>query len=107
MKAILNMPLECNAVLRDGCWPMSRVAPLFEDQFMETGDVCEEFDENDHFVGHARDHPTNSFPVSQGLHEGNFIMICPSEEDKQHLLWTVRAFSNPNSNLEHLRCVLI
>ena len=40
-------------MLRDGFWSTSRVAPSFEDQFTETSDVHDEFDEDDHFVGQA------------------------------------------------------
>ena len=49
----LDMPLECSVVLRDGFWPMSRVGPSFEDQFTEAGDIREEYDEDEHFVGQA------------------------------------------------------
>ena len=64
VKSALDMPLEYSAVLRDGFWPMSRVAPSFEDQYRETGDVCEEFDEDNHFIEQARDHPAESFRVN-------------------------------------------
>ena len=32
---------------------MSRVSALFEDEFTKTGDVQEEFDEDDHIIGQA------------------------------------------------------
>ena len=54
------MPLQYDVVLRDRFWPTSRVAPSFEDEFIDTSDICEEFDEDDHFVGQARDRPTKS-----------------------------------------------
>ena len=63
---------------------MSRVAPSFEDEFTETGDICEEFDEDDHFVGQARDRPVELFRVNRDLYEGYFVVIRPSNEDKQH-----------------------
>ena len=53
VKTALDMPLEYNAVLKDGFWPMSRVGPSFEDQFTEASDVWEEYDEDEHFVGQA------------------------------------------------------
>ena len=71
---------------------------MFEDQFMETNDVCEEFDEDDHFVGQAQDQLAESFQVNQDLYEGYFVAICPCEEDKQHNVWISRALSNSNSN---------
>ena len=61
IKTVLDMPLQYNVVLKDGFWPMSRVAPLFEDQFPEIGDICEEFYKDDHFVEEAQDHPMESF----------------------------------------------
>ena len=51
VKVALDVPLQYNGILRDGFWPTSRVAPLFEDEFTETGDIREEFDEDDHIVG--------------------------------------------------------
>ena len=107
VKAALDLPLQYDGVLRDGFWPTSRVAPSFEDEFTETGDIREEFDEDDHFVGQARDRPAESFRVNRDLYEGYFVAICPSDEDKQHLVWIARALSNPNSNPEHPGCVLI
>ena len=101
------MPLEYNAMLKDGFWPMSRVGPSFEDQFIEAGDVREEYDEDEHFVGQARDRPLESFRVNRDLYEGYFVAVRPSEEDKQRPVWIARALSNPNSNPEHPGCVLI
>ena len=107
VKVALDLPLQYDGVLRDGFWPTSRVAPSFEDEFTETGDIREEFDEDDHFVGQARDRPAESFRVNRDLYEGYFVAICPSDEDKQHPVWIARALSNPNSNPEHPGCVLI
>ena len=107
VRTALDMPLEYNAVLKDGFWPMSRVGPSFEDQFTEAGDVREEYDEDEHFVGQARDRPLESFRVNRDLYEGYFVAICPAEEDKQHPIWIARALSNPNSNPEHPGYVLI
>ena len=107
VKVALDLPLQYDGVLRDGFWPMSRVVPSFEDEFTETGDIREEFDEDDHFVGQARDRPAESFRVNRDLYEGYFVAICPSDEDKQHPVWIARALSDPNSNPEHPGCVLI
>ena len=107
VKVALDLPLQYNGVLRDGFWPTSRVAPSFEDEFIEIGDIREEFDEDDHFVGQARDRPAKLFRVNRDLYEGYFVAICPSDEDKQHPVWIARALSDPNSNPEHPGCVLI
>ena len=86
---------------------MSRVELSFEDQFTEAGDVPEEYDEDERFVGQAQDRPLESFRVNRDLCEGYFVAIRPSEEDRQRLVWIASPLSNPNSNLEHLGCVLI
>ena len=39
VKTALDMPMEYSVLLRDGLWPMSRVGPSFEDQFMEASDI--------------------------------------------------------------------
>ena len=51
MKVALDMPLVYDVPLKDGFWPMTRVTPSFEDEFTEIGDVCKEYDEDEHFVG--------------------------------------------------------
>ena len=107
VKATLDVPLQYNGVLRDGFWPTSSVAPLFEDEFTEIGDIREEFDEDNHFVEQARDCPAESFRVNWNLYEGYFVAIPPFDKDKQGHVWIARALSNPNSNSEHLGCVLI
>ena len=104
---MLDMPLEYNTMLRDGFWPISRVAATFEDQFTETSDVREQYDEDENFVGLSRDCLLESFQVSRDLYEGYFVAIHPFEEDGQRLVWIARALSNPNSSPQHPCCVLI
>ena len=55
MKAALDLLSEYDETLKDGFWPTTKVAPSFEDEFMETGNVHKEYDSDKHFVGHARD----------------------------------------------------
>ena len=59
----LDAPTGFDETLKDGFWPTTRVAPSFEDEFTETGNVWEEYDEDKHFVGQARDRPTESICV--------------------------------------------
>ena len=47
------MPLELDEKLKDGFWSMTRVAPSFEDEFIEVIDVDKEYDEDEHYVGHT------------------------------------------------------
>ena len=60
------------------------MAPSFEDEFTETGNVWEEYDEDERFVGQARDRPTESFRVNRDLYEGYFVAVRPSEDDAEH-----------------------
>jgi hypothetical protein len=41
-------------MLRDGFWPITQFASILEDQIIEDGSVCEEFDKDDFFVGRGR-----------------------------------------------------
>ena len=53
MKADLDVPLKHDDTLKDGFWPMIRVATSFEDEFIETIDVFEKYDKVEHLVGGA------------------------------------------------------
>ena len=61
MKAALDLPFEYDETLKDGFWPTIRVAPSLANEVIETGNVREEYDEDEHFVGHARDCPAKLF----------------------------------------------
>ena len=102
MKVALDLPAGFDETLKDGFWPTTRVAPSFEDEFTETGNVREEYDEDEHFIGQTRDRPAKSFRVNRDLYEGYFVAIRPFEDDGEHSVWITRAFSNPNSNPEYL-----
>ena len=107
MKVALDLPPTFDETLKDRFWPTTRVAASFEDEFTETGNVREEYDEDEHFVGQARDRLVESFRVNRDLYEGYFLAVRPSEDDREHLVWIARALSNPNSNPKYPRCVLI
>ena len=101
MKVALDSPPTFDETLKDGFWQTTRVVPSFEDEFTEIGNVREEYDEDEHFVGQARDRPTKSFRVNLDLYEGYFVAIRPFEDDREHPVWIARALSNPNSNPEY------
>ena len=42
---------EYDVILKDGIWPLKSVVASFKDKFTKTGDVCKEYDEDEHFVG--------------------------------------------------------
>jgi hypothetical protein len=50
----LPLLVETVAMLRDGFWPITQFASILEDQIIEDGSVCEEFDKDDFFVGRGR-----------------------------------------------------
>ena len=102
----LDAPTGFDKTLKDGFWP-TRVAPSFEDEFTKTGNVREEYDEDEHFVGQARDRLGESFRVNRDLYEGYFVAVKPSKDDAEHPFWIARALLNSNSNLEYPGCVLI
>ena len=80
----LDAPIGFDETLKDGFWPTTRVALSFEDEFTETGNVWEEYDEDEHFVGQAHDRLAESFRVNWDLYEGYFMAVRPSEDDAEH-----------------------
>ena len=87
VKTILDLPFEYEGTLKDGFWPSTRIAPLFEDEFTETRNAREEYDEDKPFVGQACDRPTESFSVNRDLYEEYFVAIRPSNDDIEHPEW--------------------
>lgn len=106
VKDALDLPFDDQAILRDGFWPMSRIAPSFVDQFAENGEFLEEYAEDDHFVGQARDRPPQSFRVNRDVYEGYFLALHASDDDGRPF-WVARALSDPNASPEHPGCLLI
>ena len=107
MKAALDLPSQYDETLKDGFWPTTRVAPSFEDEFTETDNIYEEYDEDEHFIGQARDLFIESFWINQDLYKGYFVVVRPFDDDTECPIWVARALSNPNSNPKYRGCVLI
>ena len=57
----LSLPMDTPISLQNGFWPSTRIAHTVEDEFTKQGDVREEYDEDDHFVGRRCDRPPPSF----------------------------------------------
>jgi hypothetical protein len=106
MKDALVLQVQPLPSLCDGFWPVTRFAAALEDQFVEDGSVCKEYDEDDHFIGQTRDHPALSFRVSCYFFEDYFVVVWPTDNDSQPL-WIVHTKSDPNCNLKRPNCVLI
>ena len=77
-----------------------------EDEFTDTGDLREEFDEDDPFVGQAHDRPAPSFRVGRDVYEGYFVALRPCEGDERPV-WIAQALSKPNSDLERPNSIKI
>jgi hypothetical protein len=77
-----------------------------EDQFVEDGNVCKEYNEDDHFVGKKRDRLASIFQISHNHYEGNFIVVWLANGNGQPLQ-IARAKSDPNCNPEKPNCVMI
>ncbi|KAG0574851.1 hypothetical protein KC19_VG296900 [Ceratodon purpureus] len=97
VKEALSIPFDAVPALEHGFWPSTRLAHSVEDEFQEDGTLCEEFAEDDHFVGHKRDRPRPSFRVARDLFAGYFLALRPCDEDDR-LFSLARTLTDPNSN---------
>ena len=61
IKDALDLPIQSLPLPWDGFWPLSRIASAPEDEFFEDGNICEEYNEDDHFVGQRHDRPASLF----------------------------------------------
>ena len=76
------------------------------DQIAEDGEECEEFGEDDPYVGPLNGWPQPSFRIGRDVQEGYFITIRPTDGETQSM-WIARALSNPDCNPEKPNCILI
>ena len=65
-EALYEPTSPCN-VLREGFWPTTRVEANVEDQIKEDGEDCEEFGEDDAYVGPMRGRSQQSFRVGRDV----------------------------------------
>ena len=105
MKATLDLPSVYDETLKDGFWSMTRVAPSFVDEFTEMGNVREEYNEDNHFVGQASDRPVESFWINWDLYEGYFVAIRPFNDNREYPIWIARALSNPFKSKAPWLCI--
>ena len=57
----LSLSMDTPISLQNGFWPSTRIAHAVEYEFIEEGDVCKEYGEDDHFVGNMCDRLPPSF----------------------------------------------
>jgi hypothetical protein len=74
-----------------------------EDQFVEDGNVCKEYNEDDHFVGKKRDRLASIFQISHNHYEGqghnmfkSYIRVGTLKVD------CIRRLKNPKAHIENI-----
>ena len=92
--------------LREGFWPTTHVETNVADEIAEDGEECEEFGEDDPYIGLLNGQPQPSFRIGRYVQEGYFVAIRPVDGETQ-LVWIARALSDPNCNPEKPNCILI
>jgi hypothetical protein len=96
--------------LRQGFWPQTRVdVQASEARLMENGEVREEFDVDDHYVGPASQHPPPSFHIAVDCHEGYMLILRHGDETYVKPVWVARALSEPNfaTSSSHFRQIQV
>ena len=90
MKTALDEYLPSEDHLRNGFWPMTRIAPSEVDQFQADGTVQEEFARDAPHVSRKRDRPEESFRVGRDVHAGYFLAIRPPDKESEQPVWIAR-----------------
>ena len=63
---------------------------------MESEEVREEFDVDDHYVGPSSNCPPPSFHIAVDCHEGYILILRIGDETYAKLVWVARALSKSN-----------
>lgn len=67
--------------LKHELWPQSCVqVPASEARLLGNGEVCKEFDEDDHYIKPTSIRPLPSFRVTVDCHEGYMLLMYPRDE---------------------------
>jgi hypothetical protein len=61
MNDALVLPIQPLPLLWNGFQLVTQFSSVLEDQFIEDGSICIQYNEDDHFVGQRRDRPAPSF----------------------------------------------
>lgn len=97
---------ELSIVLKDNFWPSTWVETTKEDKVDDDGKVCEEFDEDNAFVGNLWNRPLSSFWMACDLYEGYFVVDQLVDGDSKPI-WIAIALSNLFTNLDQPNRILI
>jgi hypothetical protein len=112
VKEALETPLRnvytAGHALWEGFWPRSRVEADAH-PFMQNGELREEHQPDDHYVGPANLRPAAAFRIADNVHEGHMLILRPQEQDIGRPIWVCRALSGPNLAVtgEHPRQILV
>ena len=104
-EALYEPTTPCN-VLREGFRPTTRVEANVGDQIAEDGKDCEEFGEDDPYVGPLRSRPQPSFRVGRDVREAFFVAIRPADGETQPV-WIAKALLDLDCIPEEPNCILI
>ena len=95
--ALADLHQDSPRTLRQGFWPQTRVdVQASEVCMLENGEVREEFDVDDHYVGPASERPPPSFRIAVDCHEGYMLLLRAGDETYVKPVWVAKALSEPN-----------
>ena len=97
-------------VLADGFWPNARGRVSTNDIFTGNGTVREEFAEDEHYIGPARQRPMPSFRVARDCGEGYMLLLRPGDDGLHPKpVWLALALSDPrlSSTSEHYQHIQV
>ena len=66
-----------------------------EARLLDNVKVCEEFNEDDHYIGPTSNHPPPSFCVVMDCHEGYMLILHFEDEIYTKPIWVAKTFSPP------------
>ena len=77
--------------------------------FLNNGELREEYQPDDHYVGPSNLRPKPAFRIADNVHEGHILILRPQEQDIDRPIWVCHALSPPNLNVtgEHPRQILV
>ena len=82
--------------LKHGFWPQTRVdVQALEASFLENGEVREDFDVDNHYVGPASNRPPPSFRIVVDCHEGYMLILRLGDENYAKPMWVAKALLKP------------
>ena len=104
VKLALVEPMEVPSSLKNGCWPLTRVSVTRE--FLNTGELREEYGQDPHFIGRLCDRPRESFRVGRDVFAGYFLALRPADGDARPF-WIARALSDFDVDHNNPGCIQI